>query len=518
MSNTIRLATGAALWIFGAFICPAQEPAAPPATGAGAGEPSARSSVGNVAGLDWSSDEQVRVTGGQPRARVMFSIFVDDYREDFRWLLYRINRRRADEEGPGTDPDGEIDMRALAERNIWTVPIEVTLWGDVSDVHKGDDLITKVQIRPDRRFIIKVEVKLHDGFEEGAFRLKFLEALLIEQIIAPYAENPDEFTLEKVEVPDWILHGFDQLISHRRGGSPSAFYRGFLTSGQMLKPDEIVAVEGADKLDPVNYAIFRASASAMIEALLDQPDGGTGMRSLLGDLGRPDGVPLAVLLRQHFPAVRELDEGLDKWWALEVASLAQQQDFEFLDRETTERVITEALTLRFEGVPEAAPVAAPVKRGFLDLFKPAAAAPNPAQSTGPFVGTLDQYQSYLGRAGAKEQLTQAFQRLQHLKRTGFPLYRPVVSAYEQVIGKLVRGELEGIDAELKSIEEMRTKIRETLVRTEDYLNYFEATRAPQRSEAFDEYMEMRKSLESKPAPQRNDRISKYLDALEAEFR
>ena len=200
----------------------------------------------------------------------MFSAFINAYRDDFRWLLYRLN------------PEAPV------ERNVWSVPIEVTLWGDVSDVHKGGGLITTVQVRPDQRFIIKVDVMLHDSFEEGAFRLKLLEALLIEQVIAPYSLNPAEFTLEKVEVPEWILHGFDQLISHRRGGSPSAFYRGFLTSGQMLKPDQIVAVRGADKLEPVDYAIFRASASAMVEALLDQPEGDAGMRSLLGDLGRLD--------------------------------------------------------------------------------------------------------------------------------------------------------------------------------------------------------------------------------------
>lgn len=509
ISKKIRLATGGCL-CFITLVSPLAQDAPAPSTPApagaadgitspGAGEASARTSVGNVLARDWGEDYQVRVTGGAPRARIMFFSFINDYRNDFRWLVFRLN------------PEAPV------ERNVWTIPIEVALWGDVTDVHKGDYLITKVQVRPDQRFVIKVEVKLHDGFEESDFRLKLLEALLIEQIVAPYAMSPGDFTLEKVEVPDWILHGFDQLISHRRGGSPSAFYRGFLTSGQMLKPDEIVAVKGADKLDPVNYAIFRASASAMVEALLAQPEGDAGMRGLLGDLGRPGAVPLTVLLRQHFPAVREMDEGLDKWWALEVASLGQQQGFEFLDREETERILTEALTLRFEGVPESAPVAEPVRRGGFDFFKPAA-APAPTAGTGPFVGTVDQYGSYLGRTGAREQLAQAFERLQHLKRSGFPLYRPVVSAYEQVIGKLVKGEVEGLDAELKSIGEMRTKIRETLVRTEDYLNFFEATRAPQRSEAFDEYMEMRKDLESTPAPQRNDRISRYLDALEAEFR
>ncbi len=428
----------------------------------------------------------------------MFSTFANELREDFRWLLFRLN------------------PNAPVARNVWTVPIEVALWGEVTDVHKGDYLIVRVQVRPDQRFIIRLEVKLHDAFDESAFRLRMLEALLIEQIIAPYAMSPGDFALDRVEVPDWILHGFDQLISHRRGGSPSAFYRGFLTSGQMLKPDDIVALKGAASLDPVNYAIFRASASAMLEALLDQPEGDAGMRSLLADLGRPGAPALGVLLRQHFEAVRDLGEGLDKWWALEVASLGQRQGFEFLDRRETERLLTEAITLRFEGEAETVAVGKPVKRGFFEFGK--TKSEQPVDSAGPFVGTIGQYQDYLHRADSKEKLTAAFDRLQHLKRSGFPLYRPVFSAYEGVISRLVNGDLREIAAELQSIEEMRTKIRETLVRTEDYLNYFEATRAPQRSAVFDEYMQIRKSLERKPAPQRNDRISKYLDALEAEFR
>lgn len=462
---------------------------------AGLGESSARSSVVELHTKEWGEDYQVRVSGGLPRTRVTFHSFCHDYRDDFRWLLHWVR----------------------SERKRWSVPIEVALWGEMSDVHKGDAILTRVQVRPDQRFLIRVEVKLHDAFEESEFRLKLIEALLIEQVIAPYAMSPGDFVLEKVEVPEWMVHGFDQLILHRRSGSPSAFYRGFLTSGQMLKPDKIMAIKNVAELDAVDYAIFRASASAMIEALIDQPEGGAAMSSLLGDLGRAGRAPLDVLLRQHFPAVRELGEGLDKWWALEVASLGQRQSFEFLGREETERILTEALTLRFEGVPESAPVATPVKRGLFTFGKPSSEAP-PAESSGPFVGTIDQYQSYLSRAGVKEQLTQAFEKLQHLKRSGFPLYRPVFTGYERAIVKLAKGDLSGLDAELASYEEMRTKIGETLIRTEDYLNYFEATRAPQRSEAFEEYMSLRKSLEEDDAPQRNDRISRHLDALEVEFR
>ena len=483
----------------------AQEPPVPPPpptekpSGAPTiGQAESRTSVEEIAARDWGEDFQIKVTGGQPLTRAMFSANINDLREDFRWLLFKLN----------------ID--SPKDRSVWSVPIQVELFGDFVDVYKGDYLRTNVQLRPDSRFIIKMEAKLHDGFQEVDFRLELLRALLIEQIIAPFVPAPDAFTLNEVKVPDWLLHGFDQLISHRRGGSPSAFYKGFLASGQMLKPGEIFAVEGADKLDPVNYAIFRASSAAMVEALLDQPDGDAGLRSLLGDLGRSNPVSFDVLLREHFPAFREMDQGLDKWWALEVASLGQQQGFEFLGREETERFLTDALTVSFDAVATATPAAEPPKRGLFDFKK--AKNDAPASSSEAFTGTIDQYALYLGRAGAKEQLTASFDRLQKLKRIGFPLYRPVFTAYESVIVKLAKGETRDIDVELKSIEEMRTKIRETLVRTEDYLNYFEATRAPQRSKAFDDYMEMRKSLEAKDPPKRNDRITRYLDALEIEFR
>ena len=468
----------------------AETPAPAPAIG----QSESRTSVEELAAKDWGEDFQVRVTGSQPLTRVMFSSNINDFRDDFRWLLFVLNI-----DSPG-------------DRSVWSVPIQVELFGDFVDVHKGDYLRTKVQIRPDNRFIIKLEVKLHDGFQESEFRLAFLRALLMEQIIAPFAAAPDTFTLSEVKVPDWLAHGFDQLILHRRGGSPSAFYKGFLASGQMLKPGEIFAMKGADKLDPVNYAIFRASAAAMVEALLDQPDGDAGLRSLLGDLGRSNPVSFDVLLREHFPAFREMDQGLDKWWALEVASLGQQQGFEFLNREETERFLTDALTVSFG----AGPVVESPKRGLFD-FKKSKNETLPS-STEAFTGTIAQYADYLGRAGVKEQFAASFDRLQRLKRIGFPLYRPVFTAYESVIVKLAKGETREIDAELKSIEEMRTKIRETLIRTEDYLNYFEATRAPQRSEAFDDYMEMRKSLEEKDPPKRNDHITRYLDALEIEFR
>jgi len=509
---------------------PGASPANPPGsepTGTGeaaptkAGAAETRSSVGDVPDSRWGDDSQVRVVGGEPYTRVKFSVYVNEFREDFRWLLFRLRP-----EFPGA-------------RTAWSIPVEIELWGSMGDVHRGEDLLTRIRVGPDNRFLIRLVVKLHDSFREEEFRLELLRALLIEQILAPYAGDPGTFPLEKVEPPPWLLQGFDQLIEHRRLGNPSAFYRGFLASGQMLKPAEIFAVEETDSYDPVRLAIFRASASAMVESLLDQPDGDEGLRGLLGDLGRPEPVPTEVLLRQHFPAFRELEGGLDKWWALEVAALGQQQGFEFLDREETERLLTEALTVRFEGgsgspadvrgpdefasdaVLEATGSGespAPPKRGFFDFLKPKKKEPAPEKPVETFVGTVDQFALFLDRRGAKEQLAAAFDRIQVLKRVGFPLYRPVFSAYEVAIARLIKGEVKDLPAEFEAAAKMRSKVGETIERTEDYLNFFEATRAPRRSSAFDDYLRLRKALDEKPRPRRNDRISRYLDSVEWEFR
>lgn len=454
-----------------------------------------------VPAANWSKEQQVRVKGGDPYTRVKFLVFAEALREDFRRLLF---------------PHRVGDPMRAGER--WSIPIQLTLWGTFRDVHLGPDVVKRVDLPADNRLVIHVEVKLHDRFDEDAFQLELIRVLLIEQILSPYAARPGALAIERVKPPEWIVHGVDQMVRHRRGGRPSASYRGFLESGQLLKPLELLAVEEVDGLDPVRHAIYRASASAMVEALLGQPGGDLGLRGLLGDIGQPSPPTVEVLLRQHFPAFREMDQGLEKWWALELAALGQRQGFEYLGREETERLLTEAITLRFDAAP---PVATPVeeterRKGFFSFLKPQETAPPPASEA--FVGTVDQFEQYLKRPGAKERLAAVHDRLQNLKRVGFPLYRPVFAAYENAVRRLAEGDTKDLAAEFASIDEMRSKIRETLTRARDYLNHFEAARVPQPSGAFDGYLKMRRNFDRQEPPRRQDAISRHLDALEREFR
>jgi len=462
-----------------------------------------RASVGQRPAADWGEDFQIRVFGGEPTQRVLFLSFSREIQEDFRNVLLR---RRP----------GEEDRRLG-----WAVPIRIDLWGRSNEVYKGPDLVTTVEIGPDDRFLIRVSVKVHDRFREEAYRLELVKALLVEQMVAPFVDTPSSFRKDEVRAPEWLAHGFDELLQHRNDGQPSAFYRGILESGQMLTPEKLNGIADLESLDPVTRAAFRASSAAFVEALLNQPRGESGLRSFLADLGRSERANVMPLLRQHFPAFREMSQGMDKWWALEIATMGTQQGFEYMSPEETEKWLTDALTVKLE--PVSAEAEKEPRWGFFQRFKnkkevetavPAITQPSRA----PFVGGIETYLQFKDMPGATEQFGAVFTRLQRVKQTGFPLYRPVFARYEVILQGLITGKLKGIDAEIEAAAKMRAKISDTLVKSRDYLNYFEATQTPQRSRAFDDYLEMRRILEGKSMPKRDDRITIFLDEAEKESR
>jgi hypothetical protein len=61
------------------------------------------------------------------------------------------------------------------------------------------------------------------------------------------------------------------------------------------------------------------------------------------------------------------------------------------------------------------------------------------------------------------------------------------------------------------------QIRAVMARVTDFMNYHEATQVRERSGDFESYERTLKELRSKKPPPRDDRISKHLDAIEAEF-
>ncbi|MEM9018820.1 MAG: hypothetical protein AAGC68_17560, partial [Verrucomicrobiota bacterium] len=210
------------------------------ASGPSVGPKQARSFLEEIGGSEWGVDYQVKVVGESPKARVFFKSFTEELHEDFRWAIFKY---RPGEKQP--------------DRNDWAIPIRIELWGDVSDVFRDRDARMGVEVRPDGRFHLWIAARLHDEFIEDAFRLELIRAFVVEQMLAPFTERPSNFPGEDLRPPQWIVHGFDALIEHKRKGRPSTFFAGVIKSGRLLKPEQLFGVEAPESLDPIDDRINR---------------------------------------------------------------------------------------------------------------------------------------------------------------------------------------------------------------------------------------------------------------------
>ncbi|MEM7698927.1 MAG: hypothetical protein AAF236_11025 [Verrucomicrobiota bacterium] len=466
---------------------------------------SPRAAVVEARTTDWGDDYQIRVQGGDPRTRVIFRNFAEEIRRDFRFLLFPIRR-----------PESVSDRWYIPE-DSWKVPLAIDLWGSPGDVGRGRTFIQQVEIRPDNRFLIRISVRLHERLDEAAFRREIVRGLLYEQILLPIADSPGSLSNPDLKPPDWIVWGFDQLIEHRRAGQPSASYEGLLKSAQVMRPEAVFQEDRADRLDPLTEELFRVSASALLDALLEQEDGDISMRAYLADVGLAgdgDARTSEALLRKHFPAIREVEQGLDKWWALQVANLGSQGRFEYLPPDETNERLSEVLVIRLAG----GEVTAPQKgKGLLQRFGKAFQSEETIAAE-PFVGTLAQWEDFHEHPQANAELAACIYRLQYMKLVGFPLYRPVFDQYEVIVERIARQEFEDLDTLFTNVVSLRETITMTLEATQDHLNHFEATQSPRRSREFDDYWEFRRDLESDLQVPRRDLISRYLDEIEDTLR
>jgi hypothetical protein len=489
--RTLRISV--AFWLLGCSPLRAQE-SDDTSGGATLGQPETRSYIADEDNHEGTNDYQITISGGTPQARAMIISFSNELRDDFRQLLYQV---RAD--GSGREP-----------RNYWKIPIRIELWGDVSDVFRDDPIRIQTQILPDNRLVVILAVRLHDQFTEKPLQRGLIEAMLRDQILSPFADAPLDLADRIIVVPEWMIQGFDQLIEHRRSGHPSEDYRSFLAGGKLLDPQEILSVTSSKELDPINLQIFRASASALVDALLDQENGDVSFRNMLGDLASGSD-RVEASMRQHFPGFRETDQGLEKWWALQLATMSTQQALEFLPPDETVAQIQRALTIRLEAEAPTGADSGKAKEGWFGNIFPK----KPASSHAAFSGNLADYESFLDHPQSKKALARSFNDIQRLKRTGFPLFRPVLSEYEIIIVQLSREETKGIDEALIRAATMQTRISETLTKARDVMNHYEASRMPERSDAFEDYRKVREAWDRRGQPRRQDRISEVLDAVEA---
>ena len=131
--------------------------------------------------------------------------------------------------------------------------------------------------------------------------------------------------------------------------------------------------------------------------------------------------------------------------------------------------------------------------------------------------TLADYEEIMDREDREGPLGNSIRKLSRLRIRAYPLYRPLIYQYEQVLGAMVEGEKKNVPEAIEALALSRT---ETIARARDvesYLDWFEGTQVGAKSGAFDQYQRAVEEMEALEKRKRTDPISRYLDALEKEF-
>ena len=429
-----------------------------------------------------SQSRMFRVRGGDALKRSSVALGLEQVREEFLALL-------RDQSAPANADAkrGAFVERGAKATDAFKVPVNVEI------VEPDRD---KPPARPVEFGLFNIEghlsllIRIYSdpGIDQEQLERAAFTVLLYERSLR--SVNPAELD-EPLVVRPWLVEGLVEARKWKTGQADRRIYEGVFRRGGGFTMDELFELSDRSfqQLDSASRLSFRALSGALVMALLEQPQGKEAFRNFCGEAARFSG-EMPVLMRKHFPDLNLSEKSLAKWWALTLAKLVQPALTEVLPVLETERELTAALQFHTRDSDGNA-----LDRG-IDSWKEIAA---------------------LKDAERAEAVRPAEDGLVRLSYRCFPSYRPIIQEYQQILRDLVAGKEGKIEERLAELSEQRLVRSQRAIRARDYLDFFEISRARDLSGEFEDYMRLKKELELRPRPKRNDRLTEVLDTMQKAY-
>lgn len=403
----------------------------------------------------------------------------------------------------------------------WKVPIVIQSFDRVAVGTRS--IRGAVRLLPDGSVSLQIDLATGAGLDEPLLHDELVRWVLVEMMIRRV--NPD--SLEKVaslELPDWLHHGVLELIDYRRRGRPSDLFASVFRLGKTLTIQEILNADVSD-MDSVSMGIYRISSCALLLLLLDQPSGPDRLVRFISEIPTIQG-DISVLLLGHYPMLRGQTNSMEKWWSLQLAASAQPAQDELFTMQETDVQLGQALQVVLP--PEPAPAAKPgVAQKLKNLIKGKPKPPQPqngseapsavAAAPQAVVASFEELGTFSNRSDLAKLLQRNQSALVQLQLRAHPFYRGIIDDYLAAISLLAEGKERGLAEQFAALAARRTRMVRDSRAVEDYLDWYEATQRTEKSGAFRGYLETTRKLE-RPARAKSDPISRYLDAMEREYR
>jgi hypothetical protein len=222
--------------------------------------------------------------------------------------------------------------------------------------------------------------------------------------------------------------------------------------------------------------LYRAYSLALVQLLIDEPDGHVRLARYIGNLSHASN-DLLVDLKEQFPS---LARDAEKNWQLGVTRLSGAQRYQLLTFAESERGLDELLRVKIPNTDK-----------LLDLS-----------------GLARQKAS----GAEKVALNQLSHNLLLFAGQANPVMRPIAREYQQIAALLARGKRSRVTRRLARLQATRERLVARMSDLDDYMNWFEATQMKNVSGVFSDYLRTADPSQG-PEPRRRDLLSVYLDAL-----
>jgi hypothetical protein len=400
-----------------------------------------------------SSTRQFVIYSDVPKLRTSVAIQAEDAKRDF--------------------------LELLREKDTWQIPIILNFGPPPNmkrppraqiGIFESDDGASKIQLDV-------FDPKLVDDPE---FVNWLLTALTLEHT---YRNTPVKAGRAFEPPPTWFVEGLAERIRSQDTGQPASLYSSMLSGMELPRLDDFLETP-TERLDATSRAIYQAQAAALLEAIIDLPDGRAGLRSYLS-VPRKQSANFNDLIAS-LPSVAGNKDTLGRKWVLSIARASAANRINLLtERETGKELDT---ILAVKALPDP-------KHPEVGAMSGPYALPTIARSrNGRFI------------------LAQLENSLLRLSLNAHPLYKSLVDEYLRIVRELADKPKKKQDKQIAAAEQMRAGLTRETSDLRDYMDWVETTKIktanPELGKALDNVEEMAKPVE------RQDAITRYLDAVE----
>jgi hypothetical protein len=326
---------------------------------------------------------------------------------------------------------------------------------------------------------LQLNLLVTDDLDGREVRRELLRAVLIEMI---YRERTNIAAGSPYSAPpDWLIDGILQLEPAGNRDEAAHLLENLIALQRIAPLDEVVR-QKSDWLDPTSRKIHDAYALALVQLLIESPDGRRKLVKFIRDLPDAPNDPMANL-QVHFPSL--LGPGASKWWSLSVAHLSAANRYQILSIAETERRLDRLRHITVSGLDGR-----------------------------PREYDVEAFSNYLKLCGSPEALQDLSEQFLLVSAQANPCYHSIVQELYLIALELSRGKTKHIAGRLTRLNGYRALVDARGRDIDDYMNWFEATQLKTMSGAFSDVLKVT-SEQEQARSRRRDSISVYLDSMEA---